>query len=73
MLSHVQLYTVHGILQARIVGSLSLLQGIFPNQGSNSGLLLCEQILYQLSYREAPYRYTYKFKDTIQIYNIVVH
>ena len=32
------------------VGSLSLLQGIFPTQGSNRGLLHCRQILYQLSY-----------------------
>ena len=30
-------------------GSLSLLQGIFPTQGSNSGLQHCGQILYQLS------------------------
>ena len=30
--------------------SLSLLQGIFPTQGSNPGLLNCRQILYQLSY-----------------------
>ena len=29
------------------VGSLSLLQGIFPTQGSNWGLLHCRQILYQ--------------------------
>ena len=35
------------------VGSLSLLQGIFPTQGSNWGLLHCRRILYQLSYREA--------------------
>ena len=34
------------------VGSLSLLQGIFPTQGSNRGLLHCRQILYQLSYQE---------------------
>ena len=34
------------------VGSLSLLQGIFPTQGSNPGLLHCRQILYQLSYQE---------------------
>jgi len=33
------------------VGSLSLLQGIFPTQGSNPGLLHCKQILYQLIYR----------------------
>ena len=30
--------------------SLSLLQGIFPTQESNWGLLHCRQILYQLSY-----------------------
>ena len=28
------------------VGSLSLLQGIFPTQGSNTGLLHCRRILY---------------------------
>ena len=33
------------------VGSLSLLQGIFPTQGSNLGLLHCRQILYQLSHK----------------------
>ena len=45
-------YTVHGILQARIlgVGSLSLLQGIFPTQGLNPGLAHCRRILYQLSH-----------------------
>ena len=88
-------YTVHGILQARIlervaisfsrgssqpgiepksptqqadflpaepsgkpkntgVGSLSLLQGIFPTQGSNRGLLRCRPILYQLGYQGGP-------------------
>ena len=31
------------------VGSLSLLQGIFPTRGSNPGLPHCLQILYQLS------------------------
>ena len=35
------------------VGSLSLLQGIFPTQASNLGLLHCRQILYQLSYRRS--------------------
>ena len=35
------------------VGSLSLLQGIFPTQRSNSGLPHCKWILYQLSHREA--------------------
>ena len=31
------------------MGSLSLLQGIFPTQGSNIGLQHCRWILYQLS------------------------
>ena len=35
------------------VGYLSLLQGIFPTQGLNPGLLHCKRILYQLSHREA--------------------
>ena len=33
------------------VGSLSLLQGIFPTQGLNPGLPHCRQILYQLSHK----------------------
>ena len=33
------------------VGSLSLLQGIFPTQGSSAGLPHCRQILYQLSHK----------------------
>ena len=33
------------------VGSMSLLQGIFPTQKSNWGLLHCRQILYQLSHQ----------------------
>ena len=36
------------------VGSLSLLQGICPTQGSNPGLPQCRQILYQLSYKGIP-------------------
>ena len=36
------------------VGSLSLLQWIFPTQESNQGLLHCRQILSQLSYQESP-------------------
>ena len=36
------------------VGSLSFLQGIFPIQESNWGLLHCRQILYQLSYQGSP-------------------
>ena len=36
------------------VGGLSLLQGIFPIQGSNLGLLHCRWILYQLSHKGSP-------------------
>ena len=53
----------HGLQPARLlcpwnspgkntsVGSHSLLQGIFPTQGSNLGLLHCGQILYHLSHQ----------------------
>jgi len=36
------------------VGCHFLLQGIFPTQGSNPGLLRCRQILYQLSCEGSP-------------------
>ena len=36
------------------VGSLSLLQGIFPTQGSNLGLLHCRWILCQPSHKGSP-------------------
>ena len=36
------------------VGSLSLLQGIFPTQGSNPRLPRCRQILNQLSHKGSP-------------------
>ena len=36
------------------VGSLSLLQQIFPTQESNQDFLHCRQILYQLSYAGSP-------------------
>ena len=36
------------------VGSHFLLQGIFPTQGSNPGLLHCRQILYYLSHQRSP-------------------
>ena len=35
-------------------GGLSLLQGIFPIQESNWGLLHCRRILYQLSHKGSP-------------------
>jgi len=40
------------------VGSLSLLQGVFPTQGSNPGLPHCRQILYQLSHKGSPSKQT---------------
>ena len=40
--------------QNTAVGSFSHLQGIFPTQQSNQGLLHCRQILYQLSYQGSP-------------------
>ena len=51
------------------MGSLSLLQGIFPTQGLSPGLLHCRQILYQLSHQGSPcistepysYSFTYSF------------
>ena len=36
------------------VGSPFLLQGIFPTQKQNQGLLHCRRILYQLSYQGSP-------------------
>ena len=36
------------------MGNLSLLQGIFPTEGSNPGLLHCRRILYQLSHKGSP-------------------
>ena len=44
------------------MGSHFLLQGIFPTQGSNPGLLHCRQILYQLSY-EGRTQENYKLKQ----------
>ena len=48
---------VHGILQARIlevVGSDSLLWGIFQTRDPTQGLLHCRQILYRLSHQGSP-------------------
>ena len=36
------------------VGSHSLLQGVFPTQGSNPGLLHCRRALHQLSHQGSP-------------------
>ena len=58
-LSHVQFFVTPRTIQSipwnspgqnTGVGSLSLLQGIFPTQGLNPGLLHCRRILYQLNH-----------------------
>ena len=61
-------WEAHGLLSTAFfsgkntgAGSLSLLQGIFPTQGSNPGLLYCRQILYQLSY-QGNYKLKFSFK-----------
>ena len=49
---------VNGNLQARILEWVAIsLQGIFPTQGSNPGLLHCRRILYHLSYQRSPNAY----------------
>ena len=48
--------SVHGILQSTRVISHSLLQGIFPSQGLNSGILHCRWILYHVSHQGSPYQ-----------------
>ena len=56
-LSCVQLFAIHGLNspgQNTRVGSLSLLQGIFPTQGSNPGLPHCRWILYHLGHKGSP-------------------
>ena len=54
------------------VGSLSLLQGIFPTQGSNSGFPHHRQIIYQLSHQGSPIRietqYTFIFEEQMWIF-----
>ena len=47
-------YTLHGILQARILEWVAFLQEILPTKGSNPGLLHCGWILYQLSCQRSP-------------------
>ena len=48
-------YTVHGILQARILEWIAFpfSRGIFPTQGSNPGLPRCRWILYSWATRES--------------------
>jgi len=48
------------------VGRLSLLQGIFPTQGSKQDLLRCRQIIYQLSHKESPNKMVYYTRNDIK-------
>ena len=46
------------------VGCHALLQGIFPTQGSNSGLWSCRQIFYHLSHQGSPCCMAQRKKET---------
>ena len=81
----------HGLWPARLIcpwnspgqntgeDSHSLLQGIFPTQGSNPGLPYCREILYQLSHQGSPLewvavlfsRQSFKPRDQTQVSHIV--
>ena len=60
-------YTVHGILQAKILEweAFPFLQGIFPSQGSNSGLPHWTWILYQLSHNGSPWTHESEFNHSL--------
>ena len=62
---------VHGILQARILEWLasSLLQGIFPTQGSNSGLPYCRRTLSKLSHQET--QIITEMKCTVDVMHLI--
>ena len=49
------------------VGSVSLLQGIFPTQESNRGLLHCRWILCQVSYQGSPNPFYWTSKKKIPV------
>ena len=55
------------------VGSLFLLQGIFPTQGSNPGLSHCRQIFYQLSHQGRPtvgHSFMLNIENALIVFNI---
>ena len=54
----------HGFLSRQEYWSRqSLLQGIFPIQGLNPGLLHCRQILYHLNHQECPVIGVYGYSE----------
>ena len=76
--SLIQLFRPHGLQPARLLcpwdsagkntgeSCHSLLQGIFPTQEMNPGLLHCRRILYQLSYEGSP-RYSQTWLHIVTI------
>ena len=60
--------SVHGISQGKDTGvrNHSLLQGIFPTQGSNLSLLHCRQILYHLSHQGSPQSVVFVLKSKVK-------
>ena len=62
-------YTVHGILQARMLEwvAFPFSEGIFPTPGSNPGLPHCRQILCQLTHQGSPG----KKRKTNKVYTLV--
>ena len=46
--------SVHGILQARILEWVAILQGNLSTQGTTRGLLHCRQLLYRLGHQGSP-------------------
>ena len=71
--------SVHGVSPGKNtgVGCHSLLQGIFPTQGSNLGFLHFRWILYRLSHQgrhlwEHPYRAGGKMRSLIHFQNMIL-
>ena len=59
--------SVHGDSPGKSTGVGCLLQGIFPTQRSNPGLLHCRQILYRLSHQEAPSWHSITDSNSLQM------
>ena len=60
-------YTVHGILQARILEWVAFpFRGILPTQGLNPGIPNCRRILCQLSHNGSPITYMWNQKNGVK-------
>ena len=62
--------SVHGDFPGKStgVGCHAILQGIFPNQGSNPGLLHYRWILYHLSHQGSPYVFIKECQFLLQVF-----